>query len=134
MSAIAPYFRSPYNPLKESLDFAIDGAIYVLLKNGAVLKYFNRQPQPFILNGLPDGSLSRPVAITLSGDDATQGNAFILDADGAIVVLSKSGQFIRQYRGQGDEFIGAEDLSLDRIGNILYVVTRERLYAFSLPN
>jgi len=134
MSAIAPYFRSPYNPLRESLDFAIDGAIYVLLKNGAVLKYFNRQPQPFILNGLPDGSLSRPVAITLSGDDATQGNAFILDADGAIVVLSKSGQFIRQYRGQGDEFIGAEDLSLDRIGNILYVVTRERLYAFSLPN
>jgi hypothetical protein len=134
MSAIAPYFRSPYNPLRESLDFAIDGAIYVLLKNGAVLKYFNRQPQPFILNGLPDGSLSRPVAITLSGDDATQGNVFILDADGAIVVLSKSGQFIRQYRGQGDEFIGAEDLSLDRIGNILYVVTRERLYAFSLPN
>jgi len=135
MSAIAPYFRSPYNPLKESLDFAIDGAVYVLLKNGAVLKYFNRQPQPFIYNDLPDGSLTQPVAITLSGDDSTQGNAFILDAaNGAIVVLSKSGQFIRQYRGQNDEFINAEDLSLDRIGNLLYVVTRERLYAFALPN
>ncbi len=135
MSAIAPYFRSPYNPLKESLDFAIDGAIYVLLKNGAVLKYFNRQPQPFIYNDLPDGSLIQPVAITLSGDDSTQGNAFILDAaNGAIVVLSKSGQFVRQYRGQNDEFINAEDLSLDRIGNLLYVVTRERLYAFALPN
>jgi len=134
MSAIAPYFRSPYNPLKESLDFAIDGAIYVLLKNGAILKYFNRQPQPFMLNSLPDGALIQPVAITLSGDDSTQGSAFILDAaSGSIVVLTKSGQFIRQYRGQGDEFIGAEDLSLDRIGNILYVVTRERLYAFRLP-
>ncbi len=135
MRAGEPYFRSPYNPLKESLDFAIDGAIYVLLKNGAVLKYFNRQPQPFIISGLPDGSLVQPVAITLSGEDTTQGQAFILDAaSGAIVVLSKSGQFIRQYRGQSDEFIGAEDLSLDRISNILYVVTRERLYAFALPN
>ena len=135
MSAIAPYFRSPYNPLKESLDFAIDGAIYVLLKNGAVLKYFNRQPQPFMVSGLPDGSLVQPVAITLSGEDTTQGQAFILDAaSGSIVVLSKSGQFIRQYRGQSDEFVGAEDFSLDRIGNILYVVTRERLYAFALPN
>jgi hypothetical protein len=134
MRAIPAYFRSPYNPLKESLDFAIDGAIYVLLKNGAVLKYFDRRPQPFMISGLPDGSLVQPAAIALSGEDMTQGQVFILDASGAVVVLSKSGQFIRQYRGQNDEFVGAEDFSLDRVGNILYIyiVTRERLYAFTL--
>ncbi|GIV83209.1 MAG: hypothetical protein KatS3mg052_0216 [Candidatus Roseilinea sp.] len=127
------YFRSPYNPLKESLDLAIDGAIYVLQRNGAILKYFSRQPMQFNMTGLPDQQWSRVVAIALSGDDPNRGSLFVLDADsGSIVELTKSGRFVRQYRGMQDEFVGAQDMSLDATSNTLYIATRERLYSFTV--
>jgi hypothetical protein len=127
------YFRSAYNPLKESLDFAIDGAIYVLQRNGAILKYFSRQPVQFTVTGLPDQQWTRVVALALSGDDPNRGSLFVLDAgSGSVIELTKTGRFIRQYRGMQDEFVGAEDMSLDRISNTLYVVTRDRLYSFTV--
>ena len=127
------YFRSAYSPLKESLDFAIDGAIYVLQRNGAILKYFSRQPMPFTLTGLPDQQWMRVAALALSGDNPNRGSLFVLDAgSGSVIELTKTGRFIRQYRGMQDEFVGAEDMSMDRISNTLYVVTRDRLYSFTV--
>lgn len=127
------YFRSPYNPLKESLDFAIDGAIYVLQRNGAILKYFSRQPMQFTVTGLPDLQWRRVAAIALSGDDPNRGSLFVLDAgSGSVVELTKTGRFVRQYRGMQDEFIDAQDISLDTTSNTLYVVTRDRLYSFTV--
>lgn len=126
------YFRSPYNPLKESLDFAIDGAIYVLQRNGAILKYFSRQPMQFTVTGLPDQQWSRVAAIALSGDDPNRGSIFVLDAgSGSVVELTKMGQFVRQYRGAQDEFIDAQDMAFDVTSNTLYIATRERLYSFT---
>lgn len=127
------YFRSPYNPLKESLDFAIDGAIYVLQRSGAILKYFSRQPMQFTVTGLPDQQWSRVAAIALSGDDPNRGSLFVLDAgSGSVVELTKTGRFVRQYRGMQDEFIDAQDMSLDMTSNTLYVATRDRLYSFTV--
>ncbi len=127
------YFRSPYNPLKESLDFAIDGAIYVLQRNGAILKYFSRQPMQFTATDLPDQQWSRVAAIALSGDDPNRGSLFVLDAgSGSVVELTKSGRFVRQYRGMQDEFMDAQDMSLDATSNTLYVATRDRLYGFTV--
>ncbi|MCS6847924.1 MAG: hypothetical protein RMN52_09440 [Anaerolineae bacterium] len=127
------YFRSPYNPLKESLDFAIDGAIYVLQRNGAILKYFSRQPMQFTVTGLPDLQWRRVAAIALSGDDPNRGSLFVLDAgSGSVVELTKTGRFVRQYRGMQDEFIDAQDMSLDVTSNTLYIATRDRLYSFTV--
>ncbi|MCS7055919.1 MAG: hypothetical protein NZM18_07075 [Thermoflexales bacterium] len=127
------YFRSPYNALKESLDLAIDGAIYMLQRNGAILKYFSRQPMQFTLTGLPDQRWQRVAAIALSGDDPNRGSLFVLDAgSGSIVELTKTGQFVRQYRGAQDEFMDAEDMALDATGNTFYVATRDRLYSFTV--
>ncbi|MFC1463808.1 MAG: hypothetical protein ACFLMY_03055 [Candidatus Brachytrichaceae bacterium NZ_4S206] len=127
------YFRSPYNPLKESLDFAIDGAIYVLQRSGAILKYFSRQPMQFTVTGLPDQQWNRVAAIALSGDDPNRGSLFVLDAgSGSVVELTKTGRFVRQYRGMQDEFIDAQDMSLDTTSNTLYIATRDRLYSFTV--
>lgn len=126
------YFRSPYNPLKESVDFAIDGAIYVLQKNGALLKYFNRQPVQFTLDGLPE-PLNRVVALAAGSNDPNRGSLYILDAGaGSVVELTKTGQFVRQYRGEGDEFVDAQDMSLDGASNTMYVATRDRLFSFPI--
>ncbi len=124
------YFRSSFSQLKESVDFAIDGAIYVLSRNGAVSKYFDRAPIPFNITNLPM-PFGDVVALAISGPDQNTGNVFIADArHGAIFMLSKTGAFLKQYRAVGDVFIGMQDISLDPTSNTLYVVTPTHLYSF----
>lgn len=126
------YFRSPFEPLKQGVDLAIDGAIYVLSSNGSIQKFFNRQPQKFDIVGLPE-PMGRPVAIAVSGDDPARGNVFVLDAQtGAVLVFDKSGQFVKQFRGEGDELINASDMSFDSATNTLFVSSGDRLFSFKV--
>ncbi len=126
------YFRSPFSQLKESMDFAIDGAIYVLSRNGAVSKYFGRAPAPFNMTNLPM-PFGDVVALAVSGPDQNSGNVFIADArHGAIFMLSKTGAFLKQYRAAGDVFVNLHDISLDPTSNTLYVVTPTHLYSFKV--
>jgi hypothetical protein len=124
------YFRSAYEPLKQAVDLGIDGAIYVLINNGTVVKFFNRQPQSFQITGLPD-PLGRTVAMAISGNDPARGHVFLLDAQsGAVMQLDKNGAFVRQYRGAADDFVNATDMAFDSSTNTLYVVTADKLFAF----
>ena len=126
------YFRSSYGPLKTGIDIGIDGAIYILQNNGAVLKYFNQQQQPLALAGYPD-NFGQPVALALSGMDASAGSLLIADAaSGSIIEFTKAGAFVRQFRGVADEFMGAQDISLDATTNTLYVATNDKLLGFKL--
>ena len=126
------YFRSSYGPLKTGIDIGIDGAIYILQNNGAVLKYFNQQQQPLALAGYPD-NFGQPVALALSGVDASAGSLLIADAaSGSIIEFTKAGAFVRQFRGAADDFKGAQDISLDATTNTLYVATNDKLLGFKL--
>ncbi|MCS7060726.1 MAG: hypothetical protein RMN25_06120 [Anaerolineae bacterium] len=126
------YFRSPFPQLRESADFAIDGAIYVLSRNGAVLKYYNRQPTPFNMTNLPI-PFGRVVALAVSGSDQNTGHLFIADAQhGAIFMFNKTGAFLRQYRAAGDLFVNMDDISIDPTSNTLYVATPTHLYSFQI--
>ena len=130
LSVGTAYFPSSTLALRDGLDLAIDGAIYVLQKGGAVQKYYGRQPVPFALDSLPE-SLKKVVAIAVSGPDQFRGSVYVLDAvTGAVVELNKTGQFLRQYLGVKDEFINAQDLSFDPTSNTLYVVTPGGLFSF----
>jgi hypothetical protein len=124
------YFRSAYEPLKQAVDLGIDGAIYVLINNGTVVKFFNRQPQNFQITGLPD-PIGRTVAMAVSGNDPARGFVFLLDAQsGAVLQLDKNGAFVRQYRGAADDFVNATDMAYDGSTNTLYVTTADKLFAF----
>jgi sugar lactone lactonase YvrE len=126
------YFRSPFAQLKDGLDMAIDGAVYILQKSGAILKFFNRQQSPFTINpaSLP-GPLEKPVAIEVSGNDQSSGSVFIGDAaSGAVWQFSKTGEYVRQFRGANDEFVGMQDISLDPTSNTMYVNTANKLFSF----
>jgi hypothetical protein len=125
------YFGSPFSTLRDGVDFAIDGAIYVLKGNGAILKYFSRRPLDFSTSGLPE-TPQRAVAIaTSTTSDPNRGVLYVLDAGtGSVIELTKTGQFIRQYRGDNDEFVDAQDMSFDGTSNTLYVATRGSLYSF----
>jgi hypothetical protein len=126
------YFRSPYKQLQDTVDIAIDGAIYMLQKGGTILRYFNRSPLNFSLNA---GSLPEPmgktIAIAVNGPDPNNGNLFIADAsNGAVWQFTKAGEFVKQYRGANDEFVGMQDMSLDPTSNTIYINTGDKLYSF----
>jgi hypothetical protein len=124
------YFRSPFSVLRDAVDFAIDGAIYVLSKNGSVSKYFGRAPVAFNVTNLPV-PLGTVVALAVSGTDQTNGNVYIADArNGAVFMLNKSGEFMKQFRAAEDAFVGMHDMAVDATSNTVYVVTPTQLYAF----
>jgi hypothetical protein len=124
------YFRSPFSVLRDAVDFAIDGAIYVLSKNGSVSKYFGRAPVTFNVTNLPV-PLGAVTALAASGTDQTNGNVYIADTrNGAVFMLSKSGEFLKQFRAAGDAFIGLHDMAVDATSNTVYVVTPTQLYSF----
>lgn len=129
-----PYFRSAFRQLTESIDFAIDGSIYLLQKSGMVLKYFNRQPVSFTvdLNALPE-PMGQVTAIAINGSDSRAGSVFIADAGkGAVWQFTKTGQYIKQYRGVNEEFAGLTDMSLDPTTNTLYLIVADKLYSFKV--
>ena len=104
----------------------------MLQRNGAVLKYFNRQPQAFTLNKLPD-AMGQASAMAVTGADIATGNLYLADNSGAIFVFDKNGDFLRQFRGANNEFQGLQDISVDSTNNVVYVVTMDRVLSFKLP-
>jgi hypothetical protein len=129
-----PYFRSPSPLVKETIDMAIDGAVYLLKKDGTVLKFYGRQQVPFNVNTatLPQ-PLGEVVAIDISGPDQNTGNIYIGDTtNGAIWQFSKTGEYLRQYRATNNEFVGMQDMSLDPTGATMYVNTTNKLYSFKV--
>ncbi len=129
LGAGSTYFRSSFDPVKQGKDIGIDGAVYVLIGNGSIQKFFNRQPQKFALTGLPE-PIGNAVAMAVTGDDPNRGNVYVLDGQaGAIHQFDKTGQFVKQFRGTGDEFANAQDLTFDAATNTIYVVTGDRLYS-----
>jgi hypothetical protein len=134
------YFAAPAPDLSTAVDMAIDGAVYVLLANGQIYKFFGGEQQPYQLNGLPQ-PLSRPVALVSEGD-AASGALYIADADTqSIVALTKSGEFIYQIKNpalsagsaNGNVLVGLETLAIDSESRTLYILSNGRLYAAALP-
>ena len=118
--------------LGKAVDMVIDGAVYVLLEDGRIYKFFGGEAQPFQPSGLPQ-SLSNPVALAVEGD-AAGGALYVADADaGSIVALDKNGQFIHQIKAEGDAWAGLEALALEENSRTLYVLATGRLYALPLP-
>jgi hypothetical protein len=126
------YFRAPAPNLSEAIDMAVDGAIYILLGDGQILKFFGGEPEQFTIRGLPQG-LSRPVALISEGD-ADSGALYVADAGTqSIVAVSKNGEFIHQIKADGDVLANLEALALDKDSRTLFALANGRVLAFALP-
>ena len=121
--------------LSGAVDMAIDGAIYVLHQDGRIQKFVGGQPEEFQITGL-DEPLKNPTAIYTSLDEEVQ-YLYIADAGNKrIVQLSKDGQFIRQLKPRVEDgivFDNLQSLYVDEIGEKMYVLSGNSLYAPNLP-
>lgn len=123
--------------LSNAVDFAIDGAIYILFKDGHISKYLSGQPAgDFNLNGL-DRPFNNPVAIFTEPNEEVQ-HIYVADAGNQrIVQLNKDGSFVRQFKprvGEAVTFANLQDIFVDEIGARLYILDSNNLYLANIPN
>ncbi len=126
-----------YVDLTGAVDMAIDGNLYVLYADGRVIKYFNGEPKPFTMQGLPT-SMRAPTSIVVSGvpQPDAQGYVFVLDAGNErILQFDKEGTYLRQFRAKADDpyFTDLRGLYVDEAEARLIVYSGNTLWITSLP-
>ncbi len=121
--------------LTHAVDLTIDGAVYVLFKEGRISKFEGGQPVGFNITGL-DKPLSNPVAIFTAPNELVQ-HIYVADTGNRRVVqLNKDGSFVRQFKpreGEGVSFTNLQDIFVDEIGGRLYVLDSNGLYVGNIP-
>ncbi len=125
------FVTPPPMPLADALDMAIDGNIYLLYADGTILKFLQREPQPFEIRGVPKG-LGQAVAFALDPDSRSE-TVYVADrANSRVIEFKPDGEFHAQFRAAG-AFDELEALAVDETAGRLYVISGGRLYAAELP-
>lgn len=120
--------------LSESVDMAIDGHIYVLLRDGTILRFLGGQQEPFSISGLSDQDLQDPTAI-FAYPEAEY--IYVVDAGNQrIVQLDKEGAFVRQFRParqEGELFQSLRDVVVNEATGQLLILNSNALILSSIP-
>jgi len=133
------YDRMPPTPwfvqaptLTELAALRIDGDVWLLMRNGQVLRYRDGAQLPFSLD--PNVGLVRD-AVDLAVGDGT--NPFIYVADGGsgrIWVFSKEGTYQKQLAApEGDTLRGLSSIFIEDVTDSLFILTSTALYKHPLP-
>lgn len=121
--------------LSAAVDFAIDGAVYVLFSDGRIGKYLSGEPVDFNITGL-DVPFNNPVSIFTAPSEEVQ-YVYVADAGNQRVVqLNKDGSFVRQFKprpGEAVSFANLQDIYVDELGGRLYLLDSNNLYVANMP-
>ena len=122
------YFTKDTNPdVSTAEGIAIDGSIWVLLKDGTVLKFTRGASDNLSLTGL-DIALVSPTRIFTNADSE---NIYILDnGNSRIVVFDKKGAYKAQY--QADILKTAKDLEVNEKSKKLFILSSGKIYSIDL--
>jgi hypothetical protein len=133
-------FAEPLD-LTDATDLAIDGAIYVMRRDGVILKHEGGAPADFRVSGVPDGLASTAALFT----SPTAGRLLVADrSHGRVVVLSPEGayqaQILRPRQPEASEppiaagrFTELHDVWWDERAGRLYIVAGSTLFAATYP-
>ncbi len=120
--------------LSKSLDFTIDGSVFVLNEGGTILKLFRGETQPFVVRQAPANLLKDATKIF----KVTDRNFYLLDPTHArVIVLSDGGptgesSYLKQYVIEGQQVGTLQDLYVDGDEAHLYVMDDKRIYVVDL--
>ncbi|MCX6023208.1 MAG: hypothetical protein NTZ05_16075 [Chloroflexi bacterium] len=115
--------------IRDGVDLAIDGDLYVLTKGGKVLKFSGGRSSPFPMDGL-DKPLSNPTAIATNPNMKT---VYVADTgNGRVVVFDKSGRMQRQVL-LSDKLPPVAGIAVDEGRKVMYLLTDRQLIAAALP-
>lgn len=113
--------------LSEVVSMAIDGSIWLLKKDGKILKFTQGAPDVFGFSGL-DKELKEPQA--LYNDDETN-NLYVLDrGNSRVLVLAKSGEYQGQYLSP--MISQATDLVVSEAEKKILVLVGDKVYEIGM--
>lgn len=114
--------------IKQGVDLAIDGYIYVLKKDGSIVKILLGKLDNFNLSGIPEPSstITNPKKIYT---DENIDSLYVLDGN-RILELDKSGKFISQF-AFSDEITDIKDFYINPNEKVLYVLNDNKIYKYN---
>ena len=128
-------FSSPYawskanSNLKNAVDMAIDGNIYILLENGELIKYLRGEIVDFKLE-LVDPPLLEANKIIVSKENDY---IYILEAKNKrIIIYNKKGQFQKQY--WADNLDNIKDFQINEKTKTIYFLNNSSVYKIKIED
>ena len=123
--------------LTGAVDMAIDGNLYVLFADGRILKFFNGEPQPFTMEGLPTPMRS-PTTVVVGGpqDPEAEGYVYVTDAGNErIVQFNKDGGFVRQLQAKPGEpqLRNLRGIYVDEERGRIFILSGKTLWLADIP-
>jgi hypothetical protein len=121
------YFQASQKPdLSTAQSMAIDGSIYVLLKDGTVFKYTKGNKDNWEVTGL-DKPLSNPTRIYTDA----QSNIYILDnGNSRIVELGRDGRYLSQF--VAPVLKDAREMDVDESAGEIFILSGSKIYSIDL--
>jgi len=116
--------------LSQGVSIAIDGAVYVLRKDGSIVRITKGLQEPFTVSAA-DPPVTAPLRLRTEGEN---GDLFVLDASPSRILRfnKKTGALMGQY--VSDALKGAADFTVDAKGKTAIVAVKNQLLKFSLPD
>lgn len=118
--------------LRSATSFAIDGDIYVLMKDGTIKKFRKGEEQPYNLRTQPNVAVANPTKIYTHAELV---NLYVLDPDNKrVVVFGKDKNGVADYKRQFI-FEGLEDMRdiyIDNLEQKIFVLTKNKIYGADL--
>lgn len=123
----AGWITDPTVDVKDGVSFAIDGSVYVLLRNGSVVKLSGGKKDAFSL-AVMDPALD--AATQIFADENTK-NIYILDpSDHRLVAVDKQGKLVAQYTSES--FNDLKDMLIDEPNKKAYLLNGSQVFAVDL--
>jgi len=132
--AIEGGFGEKQKWLQQETDFSsavsltVDGSLWVLTKDGQILKFLQGQKDSFVLSGL-NKPLFEPSMIFTDFDSQ---NLYVLDkGNSRVVVFSKNGEYQAEYHWS--ELNQAQDLAVVEAEKKIFCLLGSKIYLMEIP-
>lgn len=124
----AQFYLKDGTDLSQGVSLAIDGAVYVLRKDGSIVRIVQGVQETFGV-AAADPPVTAPLRLRTEGD----GDLFVLDSQPARILRysKKTGALLAQY--VSDSLNGATDFTVDAKGKTALVSVNNQILRFALP-
>ncbi|MBU1085213.1 MAG: hypothetical protein ABIJ43_01995 [Candidatus Beckwithbacteria bacterium] len=127
LSSRRNYLTGDSYDFSEAVSMAIDGSVWVLFKDGTIVKYTRGVKDAFVVAGLDKG-FEEPIKIFTSPEVE---NLYVLDRRSMrVVVIAKSGEYHAQYNWPG--IAGVADLVASEELSKVFLLTTEKIFTIEL--
>ncbi|HTK05479.1 MAG TPA: hypothetical protein VL500_07875 [Candidatus Eisenbacteria bacterium] len=126
----AQFYLKDGTDLSQGVSMAIDGAVYVLRKDGSIVRITKGVQEPFSV-ATADPPVTSPLRLRTEGEN---GDLFVLDASPSRILRfnKKTGALMGQY--VSESLKNATDFTVDAKGKTAIVAVKNQLLKFSLPD